>query len=293
MSQSQLPQRVRLSATGMTAELQRDTLTDTGVVLSIGGAEQSHVEVGDPGFLLHDYLRRMRSVITAVASTPPAVAPRTALHLGAGALTLPRWLAHRWPQIAQTVVDYEPELVDFVLEHLPMEPAPRNIVADAGSVLSDVGLSGASAALGDGALAGERFELIVVDLYNSAEAPAHLCTTEFFSTVLAALAPVGEGATPLMLLNFGDEADMTFARGLVRTVLDTAQTPQHALVAGPDGVLGAQEEGNLIMAVSEVPFNENQLGQIWAAGPHPGSVLSGEELAEWAGWEAPRRDFPM
>ncbi|WP_258934571.1 hypothetical protein [Nesterenkonia pannonica] len=37
-------------------------------------------------------------------------------------MTLPRWLLVTWPGIEQTVVDYEPELVAFVLEHLPMAP---------------------------------------------------------------------------------------------------------------------------------------------------------------------------
>ena len=49
----ELPQSVRLSHSGMLAELTADDLTDSGVVLSIGEpqigmAEQSHVEVDDP-----------------------------------------------------------------------------------------------------------------------------------------------------------------------------------------------------------------------------------------------------
>lgn len=45
-----LPQRIRLSYSGQTAELSHDPVTEHGVMLSIGGDEQSHVEVGDPTF---------------------------------------------------------------------------------------------------------------------------------------------------------------------------------------------------------------------------------------------------
>ncbi|WP_258934572.1 hypothetical protein [Nesterenkonia pannonica] len=65
----ELPARVRLSRSGLTATLEHDSITESGVVLTIGAAEQSHVEAQDPAFLLHDYLRRMRSVLTALEAS--------------------------------------------------------------------------------------------------------------------------------------------------------------------------------------------------------------------------------
>lgn len=264
-----LPQQIQLSHSGQTAELTRDILTDRGVVLSIGTeatgmAEQSHVEVGDPEFLLHDYLRRMRAVLTARFQNDQA-SPATVLHLGAGALTLPRWVGSWRPEAQQTVVDIEPELVGFVLEYLPMQPAPQSVVADAAEVLST-----------GGALAGRQFDVIVVDLFNSAEAPATLISPEFSSRVLQALSEGG-----IMLMNFGDEAGMGFARQLTDTVLQVSGHGAHALLSAPADVLTAQAEGNLVLAVTAQGFSEAQLGQIWAAGPHPGDVLTGQELAEW------------
>src|SRR5699024_930919 len=137
----------------------RDELTESGVVLSIGDprigmAEQSHVEVADPSFLLHDYLRRIRSVMTTTApGLFHSAEPTAALHLGAGALTLPRWMEQRWPALSQTVVDHEPELVGFVLRHLPMTSAPESIVADAAEALGRP-------------LADRQFDVVVLDLYN-------------------------------------------------------------------------------------------------------------------------------
>jgi spermidine synthase len=263
-----LPQRVRLSHSGQMAELSQDELTDHGVMLCIGGAEQSHVEVGDPDFLLHDYVRRMRSVLTTWSSSQEDETPSSVLHLGAGALTLPRWVAQWRPGTDQTVVDIEPELVAFVLEHLPMDPAPENVVGDAAALLAS-----------GGTLSGRSFDTVVVDLFNSSAAPPALTSPEFFRSVWAAVA--GNG---LLMVNFGDEADMTFARSLTRTLLQAVESiPGTCLLSAPQDVVDSQAEGNLVFAASRNGFSEAELGQIWAAGPHPAEVLSGEELDLWCG----------
>lgn len=72
------------------------------------------------------------------------------------------------PGMTHTVVDIEPELVQFVLQHLPMVPSPENVVADAAAVLSP-----------GGALAGRRFGTVIVDLFNSSAAPRTLISAEF------------------------------------------------------------------------------------------------------------------
>lgn len=251
---------VRLSRSGQLAELFPDTLTHNGVVLSIGGAEQSHVEVDDPSFLLHDYIRRMRSIITAGFGDER---PSNALHLGAGALTLPRWLQHWQPGLAQTVVDYEPELVEFVLQHLPMHPKPESVVDDAAAALIEQ-------------LAGRAYDLVVVDLFNSDQAPGHLTTAEFFENCLARVSPRG-----LLVVNFGDDAGMRFARRLTSTMVSVLGPG--ALLAAPDEVLGGGSEGNLVLAAAARGFSQGQQNMIWAAGPHPGSLLSGDELIAWTG----------
>lgn len=273
LSAVDLPQTQKLSRSGMLAELSRDDLTDSGVVLSIGEpqigmAEQSHVEVADPSFLLHDYVRRMRSVMTTTAPDLfDQAEPAAALHLGAGALTLPRWMEQRFPDISQTVVDHEPELVEFVLKHLPMRSVPESVVADAAEALKN-------------RLADRRFDVVVVDLYNSEQAPAQLTSAPFFRQVLQRIRPGG-----LLLMNFGDDADMIFARRLVSTLLSAVENDADAaLLTAPDPVLSGQEEGNLVFAsLVGSSFSQEQLQQIWAAGPHPGEVLSGATLISWAG----------
>ncbi|WP_150461104.1 spermidine synthase [Nesterenkonia ebinurensis] len=270
---TQLPATTRLSHSGRIAELTRDDLTDSGVVLCIGEpgemTEQSHVEARDPGFLLHDYIRRIRSVITSLLP-PEELELGAILHLGAGALTLPRWVEHQWPQAAQTVVDIEPELVGFVLEHLPMRRVPESVVADAAQVLT-----------ADGDLSGRRFEVVVVDLFNSSQAPDSLTELKFFQNVLGALTPGG-----LMVMNIGDDAGMEFARRLTGRLLEAlgreGVSAHYALLTAPDTVLSGEDEGNLVFAARPSwPLRETETSQIWAAGPHPGDVLSGEDLHAW------------
>ena len=85
-----------------------------------------------------------------------------------------------------------------------------------------------------------------------------------------------------MLLNFGDDADMRFARRLVSTLLSTVTNDDAGLLSAPASVVGAQEEGNLVFAaVVGGQFSDAQRNHISAAGPHPGQVLSGTALRRW------------
>lgn len=296
-----LPARIRLSASTGWAELTADDLTETGVVLSTGPspeqmAEQSHVERGDPSWLLHDYTHRISAVLRAaaprlwgdvrpVSDAQAGIAndddgdsdtlgdggstagPRSVLHLGAGALTLPRWIEERWPQASQTVLDIEPDLVGFVLEHLPMRTTPESVVADAAEALSPGGV-----------MSGRDFEAVIVDLFNSPEAPEQLTSPEFFSAVLQGVAPQG-----LLLVNLGDDAGMAFARRVIHTLLELVPQASCALLTAPDPVLAGEEEGNLVFACTpSSPFSQPELQLIWAAGPHPGDVLIGPGLEDWA-----------
>lgn len=253
----------RNAAAGRRIRLEPDGLTDRGMVLFLDGAEQSHVDPEDPDFLLHDYTLRMAAALETLAPHPrPKV-----LHLGAGALTLPRWIDHHRPQAEQVAVDLVPELMGFVLEHLPMDRPPRQIVADAAEVLDE-----------GGELAAERFDVVIVDLFNSAEAPASLTSPQFLSSLLEA-SPEG-----LVLMNLGDDPPMDFARSLVGMVAEQMQHRwDHLILSAPADVISAEAEGNLVLvACPGDAMVEQAVDTLWARGPHPGEVLSGEDLHGWA-----------
>ena len=98
---------------GQRAEIHPDGFSDHGHVLEIGGAEQSHVDVQNPDYVFYEYLRRIANAVDALA---PTGEPITAAHLGAGALTLVRYIQATRPGSRQVAVDIEPELMGFVTD---------------------------------------------------------------------------------------------------------------------------------------------------------------------------------
>ena len=66
-----------LRATGQHAVIEPDAYTDGGFVLSIGGAEQSHVDLADPEDIFYEYLRRIGHVVDLAAPWGEAI---SALH---------------------------------------------------------------------------------------------------------------------------------------------------------------------------------------------------------------------
>ncbi|GAA1170324.1 spermidine synthase [Nesterenkonia xinjiangensis] len=267
-----LPRSIRLSGSGTLAELRADDLTEAGVVLTIDGVEQSHVETDDPGWLLHDYTVRIGAVLDALGDEAASTRGRRVLHLGAGALTLPRWVEHRaaerhLPAPEQIVLDLEPELMDFVLETLPMRTRPHTIVADAAAALAP-----------GGALAGRHHDAVVVDLFNSADAPEAVTSTQFCRRLGAIVAPGG-----VLVMNLGDEPGLAFARPLISRLVAGAGAADAArcLVTAPADVLDGAVAGNLVVAVADAPIRSRAAEAVWAAGPHPCEVLSGHELQIW------------
>ena len=105
-----------LRTTGQHAEIEPDPFTDGGFVLSIGGAEQSHVNLADPADIFYEYLRRIGHVVDLAA---PWGEPITALHLGAGALTLARYIQATRPGSVQYAVELERELLDLCWRSCP------------------------------------------------------------------------------------------------------------------------------------------------------------------------------
>lgn len=261
-----LPRTRRLSRYGTLAQLRRDDLTEAGVVLHLDGVEQSHVESDDPGWLLHDYTLRIAAVLDALGMGD------SVLHLGAGALTLPRWIEHRatergMSQPQQTVLDIEPELVDFVLHALPMQNPPRSVVADAAIALAP-----------GGHLHRHRYDVVVVDLFNSADAPESITGDTFCRDLAAAVSDEG-----LLVVNLGDDANLRFARRQVTRLVQQAADDDwtRCLLTAPQNVIASETEGNLVFAAGPHSLPSRALETVWAAGPHPGEVLTGAELRQW------------
>lgn len=252
---------VHLSTSGVDARIAPDEFG--GFVLEIGGAVQSHVDLADPARIRYEYLRRMAHVLDGVA---PAGAPVRVLHLGAGALTLPRYLQATRPGSEQTVVDLDRELVSFVLAELPL-PAGTDLV----SVVADARLAAV-----DLALDGERFDAVVLDIGTGEEGAEHLRGAVFYGELLKLLTAGG-----VLLVNIGDDAGLRFLGAELGALEEAAA---EAGVPGPwtladQGMLERLDWGNVVLAAGAPLGEAGCTERLAAAGPHPAAVLDPAESA--------------
>ena len=243
---------------GMLAEIRPDRWRRGAHELILDGTPQSHVCLDDPRELFFEYIQRMGHVIDLVRPAGEAI---TALHLGAGALTLPRYIDATRPGSRQQVVELDRALVDFVREALPWDRAAaiRVRYGDAREMLGRLpaGLRG-------------TVDVLVVDVFAGAQTPAHVTSVEFYREAAALLAPDG-----VMLINVADGPPMPYARSQAVTVGEAVGA---VLALAESGVLKGRRFGNVVLAASPAGGVAGWVPSLLAAGPHPGGALAGAEL---------------
>ncbi|GAA1336030.1 fused MFS/spermidine synthase [Kocuria palustris] len=261
-----------LSALDAGAEIAWDELTG-GWILSIGGAEQSHVDLADPSRVFYEYLQRMSA---ACDLQRPSGQPVRALHLGAGALTLPRRLSAVRPGSQQTVIELARELPGFVLEHLPWPDSqpPRILIGDAREQLSALRETET-----------EPFDLLVLDVFAGDDAPDHLRERSFYEEMAQVLAPDGA-----LIVNVGDDPGLGFFREQAERMVQaqgSGGAPAFADVwcLSDASMLDGQRAGNLILLGSPSSMPRENLDALRAAGPHPAAVLDRMQLEDWLAGE--------
>ena len=233
-----------------------------GWELEVDGTPQSHVDLDDPTHLHFEYVARMGAVIDRLRMPGQ---PLTAIHLGAGALTIPRYIEATRPGSRQQVVELEPTLWDLVREHLPL---PRGA-----SVRMRIGDAREALARFPPGIVGNA-DLVVSDVYSGAQTPAHLTTVEFYTAASRLLARDG-----VLLVNVADGAGLAFARRQVATIRAVLE---HVIVLAEVQTLKGRRFGNLVIAASRAPLPTDWLPRLMAAGPHPAKVAQGAELDEFA-----------
>ena len=267
MAHRQRTSRIEEAVESGTAELIHDPDRPRAWTLLLNGTPQSHVDLDDPGYLDFEYVRRLGHVADLVA--PPG-RPLKVLHLGGGALTLPRYIAATRPRSAQQVIEVDAALVDLVRRRLPLERGGRIRIrtGDARAVLTRAPEN--------------AFDLVVGDVYADGRSPAHLNTGEFFAAVARILRSHGFYAA-----NVADGAPLSFVRAQVSTL--RAVLPEACLIAA-SAVLRGRRFGNVVVVAGRAPPPVAGLRRKAAGDPFPGRVLSGEELVRFASGAAPVTD---
>lgn len=228
----------------------------SGFELIVDGTPQSHVDLDDPTHLHFEYIVRMGAVIDQLPD-----GPLTSVHLGAGALTIPRYIDATRPGSRQQVIEWEAPLAQLVREHLPL---PKGA-----SIRIRIGDAREGVARLPEALVG-NCDLVVSDVYSGAQTPAHLTSVEFYREVSQLLAPAG-----VLLINVADGPGLAFARRQVATVAEVL--PEVAVLADTQ-VLKGRRFGNLVVAASASPLPTEWLPRMLAAGPHPAKIAQGAEV---------------
>ena len=241
------------------AELLPDIDRTSAWLLFVNGVPQSGVDLADPGYLEFEYIRRIGH---AADLAFPAGQPLRVLHLGGGALTLPRYLAHTRPGSRQLVAELDDTLTDLVRGHLPL-PAGHRIrvrTADARAVAESVHAA--------------SYDLVIADVFAGALTPGHLTTAEFAAATARALRPGGVYA-----VNVAAGPPLDGARSAVATVRSVYQ---EACVIAEASVLRGRRRGNLVILASDQPLPEAALGRAVAGDPFPARVVAGEDLQRFA-----------
>src|SRR4051812_20843885 len=133
-------------------------------MLLVDDTPQSHVDLDDPTHLEFEYVRRIGHVLDLAAEPGAAL---DVVHLGGGALTLPRYLASTRPGSRQRVVEIDQPLTDLVRQHLPLPRGARiRVRAD-------------DARAGLAALHTDSSDVVICDVFAGARTPAHLTSVEF------------------------------------------------------------------------------------------------------------------
>lgn len=250
-----------LRTSGVHATVEPDPWHTNAFVLSIDNAEQSHVNLAEPQEVFYEYLRRIANAIDLLK---PTGEPITALHLGAGALTLARYIQATRPGSVQHAVELERELLDFVLDQLPM-PAGTLLtshVGDAREALTELP-------------EGMHFDVIILDIFSGPEAPAHLACLDFYQEAAALLTPNG-----ILAVNVGDEPGFTLVTSQTKALQESMS---HVAAYGTSMLFSRRYPGNIILLGKNSPWPEGWAQQLVAAGPHPATVLTGVELDDLTG----------
>lgn len=244
---------------GLHAVIRDDLFTPGSYLLVVDGTPQSHVDPARPTELFFEYISRMGHVVDQL----PA-GPLTALHLGAGALTMPRYVEATRPGSRQQVLELERGLVDLVRAHLPWskDASIRIRYGDARETLGKL----------PAALKG-AVDLAIVDVFGGSRIPAHVTSAEFYGEIASFLAPTG-----VLLVNVADGGSLGFARGQASTLRyvfeDTALLAESAVLKG-------RRYGNFVLVASPADLPIEWVPRLLAGGPHPASVLRGTELRDW------------
>lgn len=250
-----------------TAKLMPDVDRARAWLLTVDGAPQSYVDLDEPAHLEFEYARRLGHVLDTVAVSGRAL---DVVHLGGGALTLPRYVAATRPGSRQDVVEADRELLDLVAEHLPLPEG------------SGIALHAADARAWLETAPDDHADVLIADVFGGSRVPAHLTTLAYAREAERVLRPGG-----VYLANLADAAPFGFLRSQLAAF--AALFEELALIAEP-AVLRGRRFGNAVLVASHRPLDTAALARRTAADVFPARVEHGAAVRDFTGSARPVGD---
>lgn len=245
------------------AKLMPDIDRERAWLLTVDGAPQSYVDLDAPEHLEFEYVQRLGHVLDVIADGVDVV------HLGGGALTLPRYLAVTRPGCRQHVVEFDRGLLELVVERLPLPEG-------------DFTLHAADAREWLGAAPDASADVVVADVFGGSRVPAQVASTGYVREVDRVLRPDG-----VYLANLADAAPFGFLRSQLAGFAEVFE--ELALVAEP-AVLRGRRFGNAVLIASHRPLDLPALARRTASDAFPARVEHGPGLRKLIGDARPVRD---
>ncbi|MDQ1685081.1 MAG: hypothetical protein QOC82_1818 [Frankiaceae bacterium] len=252
----------------MKVDLLKDLDRSGGWTLMVGGAEQSYVDVDDPAHLEFEYMQHIALVIDA---TYDEGRPLDVVHLGGGALTMPRWIAATRPGSKQLVFEASQEILDAV--------RPLGSVADCEVRLGEAvdGIAG---------LAPASVDVAIWDLYDGPRAVTAALDLAALWLLRRVLRPEG-----IAVLNVSDVTPFAVVKPVLaglRTVTD-----EIVLLAEPP-ILRGRRSGNCVLVGGPKSLPIQEIQRIAAAAPARARVVTGDAMTEFVGTAVPATaDAPL
>ncbi|MCV2488706.1 fused MFS/spermidine synthase [Geodermatophilus sp. YIM 151500] len=218
------------------ARVVADPGDDSGRVLVLDTLRHSYVDLDDPTHLEFEYVR---AIAAAVRASAPAGEPLSALHVGGGGMTLPRYLADVRPGTQSRVLEVDPGVVAIDREQLGLATS------------DDLRVEVVDGRVGLGTEAPGGRDVVVGDAFGGLSVPWQLTTREAMELVDAALADDGVYAVNLI-----DHPPLDFVRAELATM--RAVWP-HVLLLARAPVLAGDDGGNLVAVASRSPLPAERL----------------------------------
>ena len=249
-------------------ELLRDLDRPTGRVLLVEGVEQSYVDDVDPTHLEFEYMQHLALVVDEIK---PRTAPLSVVHLGAGALTMPRWVEATRPGSRQLAIELAPDVVEVLKSLAPVACELR--VGDALDVIGQLPTSDS--------------DLVVWDLYDGPRAVTAALTLEAVQEMRRLLCDDGA-----LLLNVSDATPFD----VVRPVLAALKTcfDDVGLLAEPSTLRGRRSGNCVLVGNVGAALPHSRLARAGAGAPVRASTLFAGALEDFIGTAVPATvDAPL